>query len=751
MTKKMSWRLAAGLGSLFFGGIADLASAAPTDEVAAAETPSEQATSKGSDPLAIDEIVVTAQRRSERLVDVPLSVSAETGAELTTAGVVNTQDLTNVIPGLKVDRVGAFTTPAIRGISTQIAQPGAEANVAIYLDGVYLPNQATNTFDLPDIDRIEVSKGPQGTLFGRNATGGAIQIFTLGPSFTSSGKFDVGYGSFNDKNIDGYFTGPLIDGLLAGSISAYFDKNTGYLKNIIDDRDAGGVESENVRGKLLFTPASGASFLLTGFYSRRHDASNSIAAPINGNSELASVPGAVLATGAYNVALNPAIGATENFYTYGGSLKGTFDTGPGTVSVLLAGSGTHLYIDLPASFGYSVGGGTQYFENSPDTNYSAELNFASKTFGQFSFVTGLFAYYDKAGQFPVGVSINGLLPVPTFEISLFSMQDDHSYAAYFEGNYDVTDRLSIIAGIRESYERRAIFGGQTIPNAVDLNYDSPTQQAQSASWNSATPRVSIRYKVADDSNVYATYSQGFKSGVFNDSAITNPPVKPEKVDAYEVGYKAEFAHRFTSNLAAYYYKYKDIQVNAFETILESGVPVNLQENLNAASAKIYGAEWDGTARVTQALSFSAGASWLHAKYESFPNGPSLFPLPGGGNESTIPLDESGNYLVRSPQYTLNAAANYSQPLANGRLDLSATVFHTSSFYFDSQNRISEPAYTLLNLRSAYAIGNTGWTVAAFVKNATNKVYDQGVYLLASGDGRFFAPPRTFGGTIQYAF
>jgi iron complex outermembrane receptor protein len=267
MTKKKFWvlMLAANVCALRAAGT--LWAAAATDgAVVAADTSSvAQTTSEGSDPLSLEEVVVTAQRRSERLQDVPLSISAQSGADLTNAGIVNTQDLTNVVPGLKIDRVGAFTTPAIRGISTQIAQPGADANVAVYLDGVYLPNQATNTFDLPDIDKIEVSKGPQGTLFGRNATGGAIQIYTLSPSFTSSGRVQVGYGSFNDKNIDGFLTGPIIDSLLAGSISAYFDKNTGYLKNIIDDKDAGGLESENVRGKLLFTPMPGASFTLTGF------------------------------------------------------------------------------------------------------------------------------------------------------------------------------------------------------------------------------------------------------------------------------------------------------------------------------------------------------------------------------------------------------------------------------------------------------------------------------------------------------
>lgn len=700
------------------------------------------------------EVVVTAQRRAERLQDVPLSVTAATADELSKAGIVNTQDLTNVVPGLKVDRVAGFTAPAIRGISTQIAQPGADANVAIYLDGIYMPNQLTNTFDLPDIQRVEVSKGPQGTLFGRNATGGAIQIFTLAPSFEPTGRITVGYGSFDDKTINGYVAGPLLDHVLAGSISAYFDKNDGYLHDIIDDKRVGGVKSANVRGKLLWNPTDSASLTFTGFYSRRDDSSNSIAAPLNGNSELASVPGAVLPSGAYNVAYNPAIIPAVDFKTYGGSLRGTLDTDPGAFSVVLAGSRTDVSIDLPASFGYSPGGGTEYLETSPDNNYSAEINFASKHYGPFSFIAGLFAYYDKAGQMPVAVNINGRQSVPDFQISIFSLQDDHSYAGYFEGEYEATDRLTFIAGARYSYERRAIYGGQSVVGQILLDYNpGPLPKIQEKSWSATTPRVSVRYKVTDDSSAYATYSQGFKSGVFNDSTVTDPAVDPERVNAYEIGYKANFAHRFSSNVAAYYYKYKDIQVNAFKTVIDpaSGAPVNLQQNLNAASGKIYGAEWDGTAHWTQAFTMSAGLSYLHAKYDRFPNGPSLFPLPQGGNLSTVPLDESGNFLVRSPEFTLNSTGSYAQPLAGGLLDLSATVFYTSRFFFDSQNRIEQPAYTLLNLKASYEIANSGWTVGAFVKNVTDKTYAQGAYLLASGDGIFYAPPRTYGGTIQYAF
>jgi iron complex outermembrane receptor protein len=719
----------------------------------------DQAATSTAVPVAPDgmnagDIVVTAQRRSEKLSDVPISITAATGQQLTNSGVTNTQDLTNIVPGLKVDRVGGSTAPAIRGISTQIAQPGADANVAIYVDGVYQPNQFANTFDLPDIQRVEVLKGPQGTLFGRNATGGAIRIVTLDPSFTATGRLTAGYGSFNDRTVNGYVAGPIVDGLLAGSISGYYDKNDGYLRNVVNDERIGGVESENLRGKLMLTPSSSTKFVLSGFYSKRNDASNSYAAAIDGNSELANVPGAILANGAYNVAVNPAIDASINFHSYGGSLRGTIDTDPGTVSFIAAGSYTKIDVDLPASFGYSPGGGTEYLETIPDHNYSAELNFASRKFGRFSFVAGLYAYYDKSGQEPVVVATNYRQPVPDFLISIFSRQTDHAYAAFAEGTYELTDQLTIIAGLRYSYERRAIYGGVSVVGQALLNQDpGPLQKFQSKAWRSVTPRVSLKYALDSSSNVYATFSQGFKSGVYNASAVTDPPVNPEHVDAYEVGYKGAFGRRFSTNIALFYYRYKDIQVNAFKTITDpvTGELVNLQQNLNAASGDIYGGEWNGTAQIFRDLSVTAGLAYLHAKYDKFPNGPSLYPLPDGGNLSTLPLDESGNWLVRSPKLTVNASVDYSHQTDIGKIGVSANLFHTSRFYYDSQNRVSQSPYTLVNLRGSLQIAGTGLTIGVFVKNLTDKTYAQGTYLLASGDGIMYAPPRTYGGTIQFSF
>ena len=215
---------------LAMGAFGAAAWADPATDASVSTAPSGTASDSGS----LAEIIVTAQKRAERNVDVPLSIVIESGAELQQAGVVDTRDLTLVTPGLKVDRLGLYTQTAIRGVSSGVADPGTEANIAYYVDGVYQPSQLGLTFDLLDIDHVEVDKGPQGTLFGRNATGGAIQIFTELPSFTPKGSFSAGWGNIDSQEYKGILSGPLYADELAGSIAVAYNGMGGYFENLSD-------------------------------------------------------------------------------------------------------------------------------------------------------------------------------------------------------------------------------------------------------------------------------------------------------------------------------------------------------------------------------------------------------------------------------------------------------------------------------------------------------------------------------------
>jgi len=227
-----------------------------------------------SSPSDTGEIVVMAQKRAERLVDVPISVTAQNAAQLTQAGVVNTADLTRVVPGLTFTFQGAWAQPNIRGISTNVTGPGSDNPIALYLDGVYMGNQIGIASDLPNVDHVEVLKGPQGTLFGRNATGGAIQIFTKPPSFTPTGAITATGGWFTgsgasrsayEAGLKGYYSGPITD-KLAASLSGSYDTVSGYFTNDATGGHFGRIRSEAIRGKLLYQPNDQLSFTLTGYY-----------------------------------------------------------------------------------------------------------------------------------------------------------------------------------------------------------------------------------------------------------------------------------------------------------------------------------------------------------------------------------------------------------------------------------------------------------------------------------------------------
>ena len=380
---------------------------------AIAQDSSEQGS--GSDmPSQPGDIVVTAQRRSERLTDVPVSVTALSADTIKASGVTDTYSLQQVTPGLRMERLGGYTQPSIRGVTAGSTSPGSEANVAIYVDGIYQPNQAANTIDLPDVARVEVSKGPQGTLFGRNATGGAIQIFTREPQYTPSADMTVGYGRFNDFKATAFITAPLVDDKLAFSISGAYEEMDGWNHDLYNGGHVGDLKSRLVRAKLLIEPADNVTFTLGGQYSHRSDDSLFAYSALNGNTL-----GPKVAIQPYDVSVNTSpVTDTESWNI---SLRGSVDTAVGVVSTLTAYSKTQL--DIAADGDASPEEIISFTIDSPDKNFTQELNFASEKFGRFSFIAGLFYYSDDSSYDP----LIGFFPAPFVN---YADVTTRAYAAY---------------------------------------------------------------------------------------------------------------------------------------------------------------------------------------------------------------------------------------------------------------------------------------------------------------------------------
>jgi iron complex outermembrane receptor protein len=701
------------------------------------------------DSTTVGEVVVTTQRRAERLRDVPISVTAQTGEQLQKAGVGSVKDLSFLVPGVKIDQTSNYVQPAIRGVSSAVTGPSTDAPVAVYLDGVIQPNQAANHFDFADIDRIEVAKGPQGTLFGRNATGGAISIYTKAPSFTPTGSLSLGYGNYNRATAKGYVSGPLIGDVLAASLSALYEHHDGYDYDVARRRRSDDFESKVIRAKLLWKPVDGAAITFIAGYQDRYDGDTGTGVAFNGNTIAKLDPTAIITTKPHTTSFD-----TNSFMHLKRSeatIRGEFEIGEaGTLSTISAWSKTWANIAYDADRASTGPTGVQvsYTYPQPEIQYSQEITFASRKFGPLSFVTGAYYYYNdnKFASNRIAQSKN-----PAF-----------AYAGFTEVNYEITDRLTAIAGIRYSKERRANKGraGLGVP-PVD---PAPYILGPVTSFDAWTPRFSLLYKATDETNVYFTYSQGFKSGGVQSGAFLLPAAlrstaiyRPEKIKAYEVGVKSSPTPDITINAAAFYYDYRDLQV---QVQAQTGMAVTL----NAASARIYGFEADALWRATPELTFTAGLSLIDGKYKDFPNAAVLRPKPAVaglglvGNVATTAangfpngVDVSGNTLPRAPKATLTLVGDYTKDFSAGTWNLNATVFYTTKVFYDSDERINQPAYALVNATTSWKPAGSNYRFEAWVKNLTNKDYISSVFIQDVADIVGYGWKRTYGVSLNYTF
>jgi len=708
----------------------------------------------------LTEIVVTAQKRNEKIQEVPISITVVTADDLNKAGVTNNLDLTQLVPGVKIDRVAGFTNPSIRGVSTFINLPGADPNIATYVDGIYQSNPAAGTFDLPDVQRIEVDKGPQGTLFGRNATGGAIQVFTLDPSDKLAGHLGFTYASFNDKTVKAYVAGPIIGDKVFGSISGFEEKADSYYRNVGPYMQLNGISSHIIRAKLLVKVTDDLTLSFIGFGGQHSNANGQLGNPLDGISKAVLIPGAIVPTTPYDVAGNVA--PEQRTILNGGSGKAEYDSGIGIVTLTTSYNYTNARLVLPTFAAYVPAGGQYYHQNSPNQTYQTELDLVSPKYGPFSYVTGL-AYYNDSQTFdPLNVTFNG----PTV-VSIYSKQTSHAYSAFGEATYQFTDDLSAILGARYNHETRGVYGNLYFGGFFTPTPPNGWVQDGAKTFVGITPRFSLRDKISSTTDVYFTYSQGFKSGLFNASAVPVAPstkapelVEPEKLDSYEIGIKSAPASWYSFSAATFLYKYKNQQEASGRLV--NGVPLAFDQN--AGKSTLYGADLEGKVKPVPELTLSAGIALLHSRIDEFRNATINVPAPGNAgtvsticdgvtvNPNGVKCDVTGNQLPRSPKWTANFAGTYAKDFAIGNASLTATVFHTAKTYYDYGNLYSQDQYTDVGFQASLrpaAIPHL--TLTAFGKNLTNNTVILGLFPQVTAVIASWAPPRTFGGTVSYDF
>ena len=687
------------------------------------------------------EILVTAQRRSERLQDVPMAITALSAETLTKTGVNNTAELAKAVPGVQMTFFGSFLQPAVRGVTSTGANLGENSNVAMYIDGVYQPQQIATLIDLPDVQQVEVLKGPQGALYGQNATGGAILVTSLPPSFTTSGMLSASYGNYNAVNVRGYVTGPISEGI-AASISGGYQNRDGFRRNVVTGGRDKGLDAKVVRGKLLFQPSDAAKITVTGYYSDRLDSASYAGIALNNNSiGYALDPTAPKPTSPRQFSTLP--GVFTHIKGWGGNVRGEYDTGAGTINSITAL--TRNRVTYLADADYSPFDFVRATANLNGNYFTQELNFVSRDFGAISFLVG--GFYLNGEEIFIHNRAT-IVPFPAASTDQNARVSKEILAGYAEATLHATDRITLTAGGRYTRERQRAFSDQIAVNGVQTKFANQLEYPRDpVDFSKFTPRVTARYELAPRSNLFASVGRGFKSGVVNTTDFSIAPVKPEVITAYEGGYKGRLFGTLSLNVSGFLYNYKNLQAVAYQP--GGGGYITL----NAATARIKGIDFDASWAVTPELTLSGGGVILDAKYRSFPNAVSFIPTGFGHITPPSRVDLSGQRLLRSPKFSGNLAANYEHDTTIGRFAAFGSLYHTSTFGLEYTNRIRQKGYTTADAELSFApAGFEGLRLVLWGKNLGDKDYLASALIAGgSADGVSYAEPRTYGVRAEYKF
>lgn len=745
-------------------------------------TPAYAQTDNASGNPSASDIIVTAQRRAERLEDVPVSITALNREAMSSAGLKRIDEIQQVSTGVQINKGGVFTQPSVRGITTLTLGYGFENNVAVYVDGLYQADTITINQDLGTIDSIQVLKGPQGTLYGRNATGGAIVIETRAPSKTLTAEFQGSYGRFNDTRTQGYVSGPLTEGIRF-SLAVSNRRSDGYLIDIgadplstADDQKIAPLQNTAIRAKLELDLADAVVATLgynhgfvrddrPGYYViRNYPNYAATTVPLTCPNPLPACAGqpAYRASARDYVSSNGAdsSAATDEF---SGKIKIGTDLGDITSYTGYSRRHLHSVFDFDATKSQIT-----FSRNDAIYNYTLQQTIDYNiNLERLNLVVGGFFYDDKERIGP-GYSLTGA-SLSLLKTSFVNL-DTRAYALYVDATLQVGERIFITGGVRYSDEHRRIRYNEV---AGLLAAVAPADKAKS--WNAFTPRAVIRYELAPRTNIYASFSKGFRSGVFNPSPAPTPdlalPVDPEKITAYEIGFKT-VSGMFRLDTAAWYYDFRNLQVGV--SIPNPTVPGGalVQTIGNAKKAESYGMEAQITATPARDLNVRAGLAYIRARYKSFANAvgtgldleTAISPATNVNVTGQV-QDWSGQQMARAPSWTANFGADFSVDVGHGRLNVAGNLSYTSSYIVQNPSLFGPLAGAVLAKKQRYrqsgyalANGQIGWTdaeghltIGAYVENLTGKRYTIINSGGAFGDYSQFNEPRTYGLRIGFKF
>ena len=690
---------------------------------------------------ALDEIVVTAQKRSENLQDVPIAISTVSGEALAASAADSITALADTTPGLQMETVQGSIAPRIRGVGSDL--PNVENSVAVYVDGVYIASPSASLFSLNNIAQVETLKGPQGTLFGRNATGGALLIQTREPTQNFTGNFDVSYGNYQTTTLNGYIADGVTS-IAAGDLAVHVShQGEGYGRNL----DTGSsVYQANLdlalRSKWVLKPTESDTVHLIVDYERRDGSTATVDYIPAGTypSALLVPPFTSAPPRPYNI--NTFVDPTDSLTQSGISARidhemswakltsitayrreeitSTFDitlTPSCCLQIPVPFPPFKLNVALPVvnidSKAQQVSQEIQLL--SPDNSPLTWLNW----------VAGLYYFHDNE-------------PL----VNAFSEVKTDSYAGFGEAHIEFLPATRMVLGLRYTDEKKALsvtpeyYAQPEPPGSAP-----PALTADPTKWFSQlTYRVGADHKFDDGTLIYASKNLGFKSGGYNSSEPSLPAFQPEKLNAYEIGFKSEFLdQKLRWNGAAFYYRYTNIQM------VKLTANNQLQE-YNGPSATVYGADFDAEARLSQGLTLNLGASYVHDRFtEDTPtvqwNVPNP-PFPGGSY--SFFASANGHELPHTPTWTTNVGLSYQLDTVAGRWALDANLLHNSGWFGEPDNQLAQRAYNSINADLYIRPHNQPFSIGLWGRNLSNQL----VYTAVSGNAITslgqYAPPRIYG-------
>ncbi|MCB1687517.1 MAG: TonB-dependent receptor [Halioglobus sp.] len=738
--------------------------------------------------LALEEIIVTARKREESVQDVPVSVTALSAAELRRSSIRDLRDVTAYVPNLLVDKVTALqggAAIAIRGVSYQEIDKSLDPGIGVLLDDVYLGTNAGQILENFDLERLEVLRGPQGTLFGKNTIGGALAIFRTAPTKELGGKVQGTLGDFGRQDVRGLLNLPMTEN---GGVKLWASKlhSDGYIENTTINDDVGSQRYENAGATVAYDFTD--DFALAFTYERTQDKSD-VGAWANDNKYLNEVP--------YDSPDAPAPADLAGLLPwvtpgtpYTGSRVGFRDFDPGSDDNHVSQNGRNTgnsnvdYVNLTLNYTLgdwyltSISGYIDRNENSrleydansipfldveSDTDYSqySQEFRVNGEIGDVELTSGLYYWYSDYDTHSVTNDLfEWLNGFPDGSVGTISQHGKtESYAAFTSADWSVTEKITLSAGVRYTWEEKTMKPvGQAfyLPNGTQIDASGnptnvpPVALEADKDWDKWSPRLGAQYQFTDDMMAYASFSQGFKSGGFFGRITLATPgslrsFEPEEVDTYEIGLKSTWwQDRLRVNAAIFTSDYSDKQ----EEILVADAGGNVDTVVaNASSATMEGAELEVSALVYEGLTVFVQGGYLNAEYDEFRN--DIPGLPPG----TLPADASVLEMRNAPKYTFGTGLNYVHSLF-GHSQMSYDVVYNwrddyvTIFNNDPLGEVDSAGFWNANIDYTY---KEMLTVSVYGRNLGDERYNRTVTIPPIATFSQWNEPRNYGVMVTYDF